>query len=401
MTIDVALVGPEQHEALTFPLRVAFGLHLDPERAARHKKIPELVQRIAAFDSGKIVGSAGAFLFKMTVPGGVADVSGLTLVGVLPSHRRQGLLTRMMRMHFGQARENGLPISALWATEGGIYGRFGYGVSTFSSAISIDREWTRFKKASSVDATFSILDENEAMEPFRSAYERARLETPGMISRSDAWWAYRRLGDYEKGQNLMVRVLMRINGQPEGYALYRVTERSMVPGPVENIISVGEAVATSPEATAALWRFLFDLDLIKRIDAPLLHPNHPLLHLLLEPRRLRMVTDDAVWVRLVDVEAALSKRTLGTGAAVTIRVDDPFCPWNEGNFRIEEGKVKRTDSAPEARLPIASLGSMFLGGVTAGHLAAAREIEELVPGAIQRLESIFRWHQAPWCPEIF
>lgn len=401
MTIDIRLVGPERHDELTGPLLTAFGLRFDPERAERNKRLPELVQRIAAFDGGKIVGSAGAFLFEMTTPGGRVPVSGLTMVGVLPTHRRRGILKRLMGLHIEEARANGLPISALWASEGSIYGRFGYGLASLSGAVSLDASRAVFRQPPGRDGVFRLLDEGEAREPCRAVWERVRPTVPGMLGRSAQWWDFRRLGDFDKSAPPLHRVVLLIDGRPEGYALYRFTKPAPIPGPIDMTVSVSEAIATSAHATAMLWRYLCEIDLVRRVEAHFLCPTHPLLHMLLEPRRLCLTVGDAVWLRIVDAPAALAARAFPSWSAVTFQLDDALCPWNAGVYRIEGGRAERADAAPELRFDAAALGSLYLGGVTARQLADAGAISELAEGAVDRADALFRSPRAPWSPDMF
>ncbi len=401
MSIEITLVGPERHEELTGPLRTAFGFHYDEERAARQKRLPELVQRIAAIDAGKIVGSAGAYRFEMTTPGGAVPASGLTMVGVMATHRRRGILTRMMDLHLSEARAHGLPISALWATEGAIYGRFGYGLASLSGSVSFQNERVVFKRPVGREGAFRFLDAEEAREPLREVYERVRPAVPGLLSRSPEWWDSRRLGDFDRSLQPLQRVVLLIDGRPEGYALYRHAQRISIPGPVDTALLVLEAVGTSPQATAMLWRFLCEIDLVRKIEAPLLSASHPLFHLVDDPRRLRLTVEDALYVRVVDAAAALAARAFPAEGAVTFRVEDALHRWNTGVYSIAGGRAARSDAAPELRFDVAALGSLYLGGVTARELADAGAIAELTPGAVDRADALFRSPRAPWCPEIF
>jgi predicted acetyltransferase len=401
MTIDISLVGPSMHEALTAPLRTAFGMRLDTDRVARNLRTPELVQRIAATEDGKVVGSAGAFRFEMTTPGGLVPMSGLTMVGVLPTHRRRGILTRMMDLHIAEARANGLPISALWATEEAIYGRFGYGIASLQGSVTFDTQRMALKRPVGREGALRLLEAEEARAPFREVYERVRPTIPGLLSRSPEWWDFRRIGDFDKSAPPLFRVVLLLDGRPEGYAIYRHSERISVPGPLDTALTVSEVVGTSPRAEVMVWRYLCEIDLVRRIEAPLLHASHPLFHMVQSPRRLRLTVGDALWVRVVDAQAALAARAFPAEGAVTFRLDDPRCPWNEGVYRVAEGRAARVDAAPEMRLDAAALGSLYLGGVTARQLADAGAIDELLAGAVDRADALFRWPRAPWCPEIF
>jgi predicted acetyltransferase len=166
-------------------------------------------------------------------------------------------------------------------------------------------------------------------------------------------------------------------------------------------VAVIEAIGESPQATCAIWRYLFDIDLMARVRAEVLPLDHPLLLLMAEPRRLGFSMRDGVWVRLIDVGAALSARSYRREGSVVIDVADAFCPWNAGSWRIGCDGVERTDDAPTLRCDVSALGSVYLGGFTWVQLARALRIQELTPGAAAHADAIFQATGAPWCPEVF
>jgi predicted acetyltransferase len=223
-----------------------------------------------------------------------------------------------------------------------------------------------------------------------------------MFARSSEWWESRALADPEwrrRGGGDLVRVVVELDGRLDGYGLYRVNA-SFEYGSSTGKTQVVEAMAASAAGTAAIWRYLFDVDWMDVVAAAQLPVDHPLLYLLAEPRRLRFTIGDALWVRLVDVEEALAARTYRPGEPVVIDVLDGFCPWNEGRYRVGDG-VARTNEEADLRLDVSALGSVYLGGVSFAQLARALRVEELRPGAIARADSLFRTDRAPWCPEIF
>jgi predicted acetyltransferase len=162
-----------------------------------------------------------------------------------------------------------------------------------------------------------------------------------------------------------------------------------------------EAIAAEPQAEAEIWRFLLDIDWSATLTAALLPPDHPLFFLVAEPRRLRYRAGDGIWLRLVDLETALPGRRYLDDGPLVLEVEDAFCPWNEGRWRLQAGEVARTEAEADLRLDVRELGSLFLGGFTATQLRDAVRIEELKPGAVERADAIFRWPVHPWCPEIF
>jgi len=339
----------------------------------------------------------------MSTPGGHVPVAGLTLVAVSPTHRRRGVLSSMMRLHFEKARERKQPVAALWATEGSIYGRFGYGIASFAGEISLERMCTRFAAPTAALGRGRLLDENEALALFPAVWEQARAETPGMPSRSPAWWTERRLADlsWARGNaGPLSRVVIEIDGRPEAYALYRFAHQWDRNIPV-GALKVIEAVGASMEGTRALWRYLLSMDLVERIEAALLPPDHPLFFLLAEPRRMRFTVIDALWVRVVDVIGALGARRYGAAAPVVLEVKDEWCPWNEGRYRVSQDGVSRVDGPADIALSASELGSVYMGGISFTQLAAAGRVTERAPDAAARADALFRSARAPWCPEIF
>jgi predicted acetyltransferase len=357
----------------------------------------------AARENGAIVGGAGAFTYELTVPGGTVPAAGVTVVGVLPTHRRRGILSAMMRSQLDDVRRRGEPVAYLWASEETIYGRFGYGMASLCGEIDLPKAANAYARPLETRAETRLVDESDALEPFSQVYERIRREYPGMFSRTEDWWKVRRLADPESrrgGGGVLNRILLTIDGKPEGYALYRM-HQTLDMGISTGFVNVIEAVGANTEATRGIWRFLLDIDWIGRVKAGMLPIDHPLFFILARPRAMRYRAADALWVRLVDVHAALSARTIGTGEPVVFEVADPFCPWNEGRYRVGGGEVERTDAPPDLSLEVNALGSVYLGGFGFGELARAGCIRELRSGAAAKADALFPRERAPWCVEIF
>ena len=378
-----------------------FGGGPDDERAERFAKVLPLERMHAAFDGDAVVGGAGAFPFQLTVPGGIVPCGGVTVVGVLPTHRRRGVLTAMMRAQLEDIRDRGEPIAALWASEEVIYGRFGYGMASLAGSIELPREYAAFARPFAPEGRLRFVEAEEAAQLFPRVWNAVRRRTPGMLSRTRAWWEFRILFDppgHEGGAKRFV-VLER-DGRPEGYAVYR-HKPNWENGVSNSELEVVEAIALDGRATAEVWRYLFDVDWAARITAFLLPVDHPLLFLLATPRRMRMRVGDGVWARLVDVGAALSARSYAADGAVVFDVIDDFCPWNTGRWRLADGVAKRSQASPQLRCDVTALGSAFLGGFSFSELVRAGRIEELRRGAAARADAMFASERAPWCPEIF
>jgi predicted acetyltransferase len=381
-----------------------FGAENTLEDAERFANWLEVERMHAAWEDGRPVGGAGAFSFQMSVPGG-ADVpaAGITVVGVLPTHRRRGVLRSMMQAQLEDCRARGDQVAYLWASEATIYGRFGYGLASRIGAITLAVERTAFARPFVPRGTVRLVEPEEAARTFPPLYEAVRAQRPGMFQRSAAWWETRRLFDdpaRRRGAGPLNRVVLELDGEPAGYALYRV-KQEWQSGFSAGTVTILEAVAPTPDATRELWRWLLDFDWTSEFAADLLPLDHPLFLLLAEPRRTRFTINDGVWVRLVDVGAALSARTYNGDGEVVLEVTDELLPENAGRWRVGAAGAERTDAEPDLRLDVSALGTVYLGGFGFGDLVRASRAEELSPGAAERADALFGTAIQPWCAEIF
>jgi predicted acetyltransferase len=371
------------------------------EELERWAKTLEPERMLWVSDGDLKVATAGAFSFRLTVPGGEVAAAGVTMVGVLASHRRRGILTQMMREQLDDVRRREEPLAILWASEGSIYGRFGYGVATKNAKISPDRDRAVLRDRSESVGGTRLVTLEQAAEVLPDIFERVRVQTPGMFARSRDWWEASPLADPEhsrRGGGPLFCAVFELDDEPQAYALYRL-KGNWDDGVPNSTLVIREVMATSPVALREIWRFLFGIDLVARIEGWNFPPDYPLFLMLTEPRRLRMQLGDALWARLVDFEAALSARAYGDGEPVVLDVADEFCEWNEGVWRVPDGE--RTDASPDLRLNADDLGSVYLGGISFAELARAGMVEELREGGVARADALFRWHVTPNCSEVF
>lgn len=355
----------------------------------------------AAFHDGAIVGGAGAFPFELSVPGGSLPCAGVTAVGVHPTHRRRGVLRAMMDAQLHDVHERGEPIAALWASEETIYSRFGYGIASWAGELRIPHEWDAFAQLPEPGGTPRFVTAEEARELFPPIYEAVRPERPGLTSRSEVWWEQRhlRLPDEEREAPRRF-VVLELDGEPHAYAIYR-THFGFEAGSAASRLVVREALGATPQGMAAIWRWLLDVDWMAVVETSLVPPDHPLFLLLATPRRARYRMGDGLWVRLVDVPAALTGRAYGDGASLVLEVRDAVCPWNEGCWRLDGGACERTDDTPDLALDVAALGSAYLGAVSFAQLREGLRLAEFRAGAVSRADALFAWSPRPWCLEIF
>jgi predicted acetyltransferase len=363
----------------------------------RYERIDEPERSLAWFDDGRIVATAGAFTRELTVPGAIVPCAAVTAVAVVATHRRRGLLTAMMRRQLEDLRARGDAVAALWASEGGISGRVGYGIAARAARLVARRPGARLAGAPAAGEPLRAGPAGEHVEAMRAVHERVVPRRPGMLGRPGPWWRDR-LNDPESlrhGAQPLQAVLVE-----DGYALYAVRPDSGDDGP-EGDVRVRELVAATPDAHARLWAFLLDQDLTRTITWRLAPVDEPLWLALSDPRAVRMTLTDGLWTRLVDVAAALSARTYALDADVVIAVADDFCPWNTARYRLSAGGCERTQAPADLELDVSSLAAAYLGGTTLRSLAAAGRVRELTPGAVSTASAAFRGTVEPWCPEVF
>jgi predicted acetyltransferase len=340
----------------------------------------------------------------MTVPGGAPlPTAGVTVVGVLPTHRRRGILRSMMRAQLDDVHERGEPLAALWASEETIYGRYGYGLASLNAQFDIDKSHQAFRPGVETVGRVRLVDLDAAAQLLPPVYDAVQRVTPGMYERSEVWWRNRQLVDPENfrfgGSPKHVAVL-EVDGEPQAYAMYRLHVAFGDLGPETKLRTI-EVIGANPAATASIWRYLLDVDWTKTISVGLQPVDHPLFLLLARPSFSKPTLSDGLWIRLVDVGAALSGRTYAGDASLVLDVRDAFCPWNEGRWRLRDGKAARTNDEADIALDVSDLGSVYLGGFTFRELQRAGRLDELTEGAVYLADATFRTEGLPWCPEIF
>lgn len=367
----------------------------------------EAERSLIAVDDGSIVATGGIFSRELTVPGGLTPMAGVTYITVAPTHRRRGLLTRMVTRQFRELHEQGgEAVAGLWASEGAIYGRFGYGDAVPRATLSGAKPAFR----ADVDLGTGCVRRVplEQLRPHAEAvYEQLRPHTVGHLDRSPVWWD-RRFMDPEhwRGGATSHRYLVHeeADGTVTGFASFQVKPDWEGHEP-NSLLIVIDLSGTTPQATARLWRFLLDLDLVSRFRRRLASPDEPVRLLVVDPRAVRVELDDSLWIRLVDLDRALAARRYRVDIDVVLDVSDQHCPWNAGRWRLSGGRqgasVQRSTDPAELALSSTELGAAYLGGPTLQAFARAGRVVEHRSGALQQASLAFGWDSPPWCPEVF
>ncbi len=394
----------------------AFNSNWPPEEMLRFDRmVVEPERTLVAFDGAQMLGTTLALSFGMTVPGGdVVGTAGISGVAVLPTHRRRGILSALMRRQLADIASAGEPVAALFASESVIYGRYGYGPAADQYSFTFHRGDGALRPLpgqAQAAPTLRLADPKDAVAPMKAVYEAVRPTRPGMLTRHDGWWEVH-VADPEfmrEGNSPQRSVIAEDQSGPVGYALYAVKPEWGNDGMPAQVLMLRDLFWTNPAACAALWADLLSRDLVGEVRTRMRPPDDPIQCMLVDPRRARTKVSDGLWVRIVDLPAALQRRRYACAVDVVIEVTDPLLTANEGRWRLQAGgpgeggkpACERTTAPADVVLPVSALGAAYLGGTRLGALAAAGQISEQRPEALAELSTAMWWDPAPWSPMMF
>jgi predicted acetyltransferase len=359
-----------------------------------------------AFDGDQVVGTLRSFLSPLTVPGPASVASAaLTNVTVAPTHRRRGILTEMITNDLRASAELDEPVGILIASEYPIYGRFGYGPAVDAASYTLDASAARFRRPG--EGSVELVDLATLRQEAPAVYERVRAQQPGAIGRDDLWWD-RRLQQVDvpgdppaKGYQVLYR---STDDEVQGYLRYTAKQEWDLMR-AKSTLSINELVAATPEAYLRLWRYCCEVDLITKVEAGDRPVDEALVWLLEDGRTLRQSGRyDFIWVRVLDVAAALAGRRYATEDRLVFEVVDAL-GITGGRFALDGGptgaQCAPTDASADLTLPVDALGSIYLGGKSVLTLAETGRIDEHASGALVRADTMFRSSVTPWCSTWF
>lgn len=354
-------------------------------------------------DGDSVVAHAVAYSRQLSVPGAVLPAAHVSMVAVAATHRRQGLLRRLMTRQLRDVHDAGRePVAVLWASEGRIYPRFGYGLATQRLQLRVE---THEVGPPPPAGPVRVADPTACVDELVGLYERLRPERPGWSSRDERWWTHLLRDPSSRRGGATERRVVRFDGPHglDGYATFRTRPEWSDWSP-RGEVKVEEVVAATAQAYAALWRFLLTIDLTRTVNYPFAALDEPLPHLVEEPRQLGARLLDGLWVRLVDVPGALAARRYATDIDIVLEVTDDLLPENSGRWRLTGdptgARCARTRDPADLACQVRDLGAVFLGGTPLTALPADR-VRELRPGALVQAAAAFGWHRQPNSPEVF
>jgi len=416
---DVALrpLGPDQLEVLLDNDRWAFPVeHESSEVMAPGRDAVEWDRVYAAHLSdapGEPEEVAGAYLtytMRIPVPGGEVPAAGLSWVGVHPQFRRRGVASAMVGHHLGQAHDHGEPVSVLHAMEAPIYGRFGYGLASRQLRAVLHRGDKLRDVAGSAEVRirFDTADQDRHRDLVGDCYNAAAATRPGMAFRDGPAMRRRPFLDpppYRAGrERLRIMYIPPVGDEPSrGYALF--ARKTGDDDEAAGTLTVRELVARDPAAAHALWTRLLDLDLVRTVHAGDLAVDDPLFELLTDVRAASGTLTDRLWLRLVDLPAALQARSFSAPADVTFALTDALLPHNAGVWRLTSdggrGRCERATGTPAFALDTRDLAAAYLGTSSFAGLAAAGLAEVHDEAGLRAADRAFSWPVAPSCSWIF
>ena len=365
----------------------------------------DLSRSIGVFEGSNIVGGCVSHKLEMSIPGGTSTVAGVANVAVQPTHTRQGIMTRMMRHQLEDVHERGEPLAALFASESGIYGRFGYGVGTQHEFWKLDRPYNAFARRYDSPGRISFVEPEDVGERLPEVFRRSTAGRSGVFQKPPHKWQEEAQSPEALDPNPRVRgrgrgglfyAAYEEDGRLDGYVAYRSSRPSLV---------INELMAVTREAAAALWRFCFDIDLMSVTEAIKRPLDDPLPWMLADPRRLQRTIRDGVWLRVVNVRAALEQRRYAQAGGLTLRVQDDFCPWNNETYELdgspEGANCRPTNASPDITVDVSALASAYLGTMGLHALHGAGLLEQHTPGALHRADRLFAVEHQPWTPFNF
>ncbi|MEU6985924.1 GNAT family N-acetyltransferase [Streptomyces sp. NPDC046324] len=398
---------PEAHldRALDLAYLVFHERH-EEEQRKHHRELLLPCERIGAYDGETLVGFVAAHRFTLSVPGGELPCPGLTFVSVAPTHRRRGVLSALLAELFRRSAERAVPIAALWASEDAIYGRFGFGPATQGVTVEIDSRRPLALRIDPDERPLRLIDPADAPAVVGPYFEATRADRAGRIGRDDERWSGEWLADEDEEDDELSPPRTVALGDPvAGYAVYRTKgedEDTRTPG----LVRVDDLEADTPAVAAALWRYLASIDLTGTVRAWGRPLDDPLLLFAADRDQVRVTGQfPALWVRLIDVRAALTARGWLAGVDLVLEVHDSRLPVNSGRFRLTSGpdgtRYEPTGDPVDLSFGVRDLAACYLGGTKVVDLVAAGLVEEHTPGAAATLDAALRTPRLPHTDDEF
>jgi len=406
MQINIRHITPNEQEEYLKIVYTVFAMKPFQDYLERRKHTMEIDRCLGAFVDGKIVGANSVLTFTLSVPGGVVKAGGIIDVVVYPTHRRQGIMSKLMKKQFNEILKKDEPIAFLYSADSGTYGRFGFGIASFQESWEIHRRDTKFRKTlidyDSVE-NIEMLSSKEISNIMPGIYELAWNERPGMIKREISRWNRLKLEmEREDISGISSYALFKKDGKPEGYVNYRTDINSTS---TRGNLMINEIISTTDEAHLNLLNFCMNIDGVNKITSNSRPLDDPITWVLEDPRKLSRKIEDQLHLRILDVPNALVSRKYNIDGEITILVEDNILDSNNTKFILKKSgdlvKCEKTNLPHDIKIDIRELSSLYLGGTSWLNLWKSKLIEAKSLEKLHLADQMFYSTRSPWCADYF
>ncbi|WP_406632768.1 GNAT family N-acetyltransferase [Amycolatopsis sp. WGS_07] len=394
----VRILRPDEQRAAWDLFRAA--LHVQPGTDEEWERVSAAysAERSWGVFEPDLIGTARSFDAEMVVPGGARlPLAAVTGVGVRVGRTRRGVLSALQAAQLADFAERGVALASLYASEGTIYGRYGYGIATLAKRVVVDKHRAQLRPDVPAGGEVTVLGIDEAAPKWPELYAATAMGRVAAMTRSDVYWPGYEAQTRRRAKLVQTAVHRGPDGV-DGYLTYYVEEDANDHAKLQ-VLALHYA---NPAAFAGLWRFLLSVDLVDEIVLPMRPLDEPHALLFTDPRVAKTErTNDESWLRLVDVPAALAARTYGPAEPVVLEVSDPSLPGNDGRYRVGPDGASLTEEEPALRLSVDTLAMLYFGTWRASSLAGTGRIEVLDPAAPAAADVLFGTRESVWCGTFF
>lgn len=402
-------IAPEEYEEFARVDFAAFLAHPSAEEMEAERPVMEFNRTRAGFVGERMAGTSAVLSLEMTTPGGTRlPLAGVTWISVRPEFTRRGILSRLMKEQLLDAVERGEALAGLWASEGRIYGRFGFAPATHIMGLRVETRDAHPLRPLRDTGRVRLAEEAEVTELLPQLYDRHGRQLPGEVSRPPGFWTSW-LADVERHRGGASRLFHAVHedeaGEADGYLSFRMVYEE-TSGLSNNEVRLLELVGEDATVRRALWRFCLGLDLVRVVSWETAPADFPYRWDLADPRRLVVnALHDGLWLRILSTPAALAGRRYQGHGELVLEASDEFLGSAGGRFLLTchggAGICTRTRRRPMLRMDVATLSAAYLGGVSFTTLAEAGRVEETVPDALNLADTLFRTPRPPCCTTLF
>jgi len=406
MVLEVRPIEPEELEEFGKVNLTAFGERWDAWHRSWFEKRLIPANTVAAYEDGRLVGSSMMFEVEVGIPGGRERAAGVTAVGVLPTHRRRGIMRSMLDRLLAEARLRRYSLAVLWASEGGIYSRFGFGPAAQGLRVELEHPKAGLLPFTA-SGTVRLVSHGDARRTFPLVHAGLVGRCPAMVARDDAGWDFA-LSEEDPhvapAEGPMFFVIHEEKGRPDGYLIYRVRSNQSGRGP-ENTLVVLEMVGHNGGVIRDLWRYCTEVDLVRRVEASgrgLRPSDDPIIWLAADPQAVVASRATTLWANVLDIPKFLERRRYQADGELSLQVrgDSPTTTTTLRLF-VEEGRARCEPARGPADLCLGrdDLGAISLGQACLPQLILAGRAVARSDAVALLANGIFSWNPAPWCFE--